>query len=390
MARPPGVHPVDAFPTPEPALLTGVPAFLGPVVANPGPPRRVALWPQFTAEFGTDLPGFVAAAVHGFFANDGGYCHVVPLDERASPRQRIVDGLAALDGQDDIDLVCAPDLMAGPGWAPDSALRAVASPWRAGTPSRPHAEVTQLQEILTAHCADRGDRFAILDAVPATAPAAVAEQAAVLSRPYGGYGALYHPWLRTRTGSVPPCGHLAGVYSRGDRRVGVHKAPANEPLADVLDLVAAPTGAQVGALYAAGVNCVRAFPARGIRVWGARTLGDPAGRRDIGARRVVGTVHRWIERFMAGLVHEPNDVRLWVRMMRELTAYLDGLYAAGALRGRTAGEAFYVKCDHETNPAATVAAGLVVTEVGLAPSVPAEYVVVRVVHGAGGVAINAM
>ena len=81
VARPPGVHPVDVFPTPEPALLTGVPAFLGPVVANPGPPRRVALWPQFTAEFGTDLPGFVAAAVHGFFANDGGYCHVVPLDE---------------------------------------------------------------------------------------------------------------------------------------------------------------------------------------------------------------------------------------------------------------------------------------------------------------------
>ena len=98
------------------------------------------------------------------------------------------------------------------------------------------------------------------------------------------------------------------------------------------------------------MNCLRAVPGRGIRVWGARTLsGDPTGSH-IGARRVFLTMGRWLERFLTQLAFEPNDVRLWVRIMRELTAYLDGLFQGGALKGRTPEEAFFVKCDSETNP----------------------------------------
>jgi uncharacterized protein len=145
----------------------------------------------------------------------------------------------------------------------------------------------------------------------------------------------------------------------------------------------------VGTLYAQGVNCLRALPGRGVRVWGARTLSAEADWRDVSARRLLGTISRWVERFMTSVVHEPNDIRLWVRIMRELTAYLDGLFQRGALKGRSADEAFFVKCDNETNPREVIEAGMVVTQIGVAPTAPAEFITVRVIHGASGVTIDA-
>jgi phage tail sheath protein FI len=99
-------------------------------------------------------------------------------------------------------------------------------------------------------------------------------------------------------------------------------------------------------------------------------------------------VGRWVERFMAELVGEPNDARLWVRTMRELTAYLDGLFERGALHGRRPDEAFFVKCDSETNPPEVTDAGIVVTLVGLALAAPAEFVIARIIHGASGVSVQ--
>ena len=98
---------------------------------------------------------------------------------------------------------------------------------------------------------------------------------------------------------MPPCGHVAGIYARSDQRVGVHKAPANEPVEGALDLRVNLTDDVIGRLYAAGVNCLRALPGRGIRVWGARTLSDDPAWRPIGARRVFLTMSRWLEQFMA-------------------------------------------------------------------------------------------
>jgi phage tail sheath protein FI len=100
------------------------------------------------------------------------------------------------------------------------------------------------------------------------------------------------------------------------------------------------------------------------------------------------TVQRWLEKFMTGITHEPNDIRLWVRIMREVTAYLDGLFRLGALKGRIPEEAFYVKCDGETNPPEVRQSGRVVTEIGLAPVQPAEFILVRVVHGDSGVTVS--
>jgi Bacteriophage tail sheath protein len=187
---------------------------------------------------------------------------------------------------------------------------------------------------------------------------------------------------------VPPCGHVAGAYSRSDRAVGVHKAPANEVVDGVLDLRANLGDQEVGALNVLGVNCLRSFPGRGIRIWGAHTLTSDPTWRHVNVRRVFLTLGRWLERFMASLVHEPNDVRLWVRIMRDLSVYLDGMYQRGALKGRSPDEAFFVKCDSETNTPEVIDAGMVVTQVGVAPVAPAEFVVVRIIHGSSGVSIS--
>jgi phage tail sheath protein FI len=177
------------------------------------------------------------------------------------------------------------------------------------------------------------------------------------------------------------------VYARTDQRIGVHKAPANDVLQGVLDLEVNLTDAQQDRLNPEGINCLRAFPGRGIRVWGARTLSRDPAWTYVNVQRLFLTAGRWIERNMSSAVFEPNDPRLWARVGRELTAYFNDLLRRGALRGRTPQEAFYVKCDAETNPPEVRDAGMVVTEIGLAPALPGEFVVLRVIHGASGVSI---
>lgn len=370
----PGIYRQEIIPAPPSTLLTGVPLFLG--YASQGllnRPQRLTLWSQFATYFGAIPSGsYLADAVHGFFENEGLLCYVLRLDDTETPVKALERALNVAATLEEIDLLCAPDLMRP-----------------AGEPSV--ATVVPLQRALLDHCQRLGDRFAILDALPTIDQAVVEEQRQGLT---SDNGALYYPWLWTAgaTGSlhfVPPCGHIAGAYARSDQRIGVHKAPANEEVLGVLDLRANLNQQAVGLLYSHAVNCLQAFPGRGIRIWGARTLSADPAWRAINVRRVFLTIHRWLQRFMERLVLETNDIRLWVRILRELTAYLEGLFQSGALKGRTPDEAFYVKCDSETNPPSVIDAGQVVTQVGLALAAPAEFVVVRMIHGAGGVTINA-
>jgi phage tail sheath protein FI len=155
-----------------------------------------------------------------------------------------------------------------------------------------------------------------------------------------------------------------------------------------LDLEFAVGGAIQAALNPAGVNCLRSLPGRGLRVWGARTLSTDASWLYINVRRLVLTLARWIDRNMTWAAFEPNTARLWNRIQRELNAYLGRLWQDGALKGESAADAFFVKCDSETNPAGEREQGRVVTEIGLAPAVPAEFVVVRIVHRPGSAQLS--
>ena len=145
----------------------------------------------------------------------------------------------------------------------------------------------------------------------------------------------------------PPCGHVAGIYARTDKHTGVFKAPANEVLQGVVDTELRITNQEQDQLNPKGINCIRSFKGRGIRVWGARTLAgeDEQEWLYINVRRLFLTIGRWIDRNMQDILFEPNDFRLRTRISRELTAYCNGLFKQGALKGATASEAFYVKCD---------------------------------------------
>jgi hypothetical protein len=315
--------------------------------------------------------------VRGFFENGGRLCYVLPLDPQGDAVQVLHRGLAALATLDVIDLVCAPDIM---HWSTAPKV------------------VQTLQEAVLDHCATLGDRFAILDALPVAggeqdAVERVLTQADQLNT---ANGALYFPWLDVglRTGAqrdqpryVPPCGHVAGVYAASDERIGVHKAPANERLAGVLDLQVHLTETQQGDLNSRRVNCLRSFRGRGIRVWGARTLSQESAWTYVNTRRLFLTAGRWVAHSLVDVAFEPNDPLLWARVERELTTYFGTLFQRGALKGRTMQEAFYVRCDATTNPPEGRDQGAVITEIGLAPSLPNEFVVVRIIHGASGVTL---
>lgn len=364
----PGVYREDVFPARRAALPTGVPAFLGATTrGNVNEPVRLTLFSQFAEAFGPPPDQrYLAAAVEGFFLNGGRECLVVPLAAGADREEALNEGLAALATRQDLDLVCAPDLLAE---------------------AQNLAQILRMQSAILRHCAMEGDRFALLDALPEASPQQVLGQRNGLANDLGDNGALYYPWLRPAGSQrfVPPCGHIAGVVARCDHRTGVHKAPANEALEGVVDLAVSLTDTDQALLNPQGVNALRAFPGRGIRVWGARTLSRNAAWTFISVRRLFLTAARWIELNLADAAFEPHDTRLWNRITRELTTYFEGLFRAGALKGRTAAEAFFVKCDGETNPPEVRETGQVVTVIGLAPGVPNEHVVVRIIHGAGGV-----
>jgi phage tail sheath protein FI len=204
--------------------------------------------------------------------------------------------------------------------------------------------------------------------------------------------AFYFPWITARdplsSGVIvktPPSGHLAGVYARTDAIRGVHKAPANEPIRGALDLCYKVTREEQGELNAAGVNCLRFFPDAGIRIWGARTLAAEASEwRYISVRRLFNMVEESIENGTRWTVFECNDSRTWKSIERDIRAFLTLVWRDGALKGETPDQAFFVKCDEETNPAEVIDAGRLVTEIGIAPVKPAEFIIFRIFQWIGG------
>ena len=191
--------------------------------------------------------------------------------------------------------------------------------------------------------------------------------------------------------ATPPSGHVAGVWARTDTGRGVHKAPANEPVRGAIDLTYRITRGEQEILNPAGVNCIRYFPAEGIRIWGARTLAAETSEwRYLNVRRLFSMLKESIADGTRWIVFEPNDQVLWRSIRRDIGAFLTRVWRDGALLGRTAEEAFFVKCDEETNPPEVREAGQVVAEIGVAPVRPAEFVVFKLSQSSIGTDTEAL
>ncbi|MGW2836698.1 phage tail sheath family protein [Streptomyces sp. NPDC001493] len=282
-------------------------------------------------------------------------------------------GFGGLEAIDEISMVAVPDLMAA---------------YQRGAIDLEAVKAVQLG--LIAHCELMGDRVAVIDPPPSLN----ARQIRVWRQETAGYdskyAALYYPWIKSFDPSVgqsvliPPSGHVAGIWARNDSERGVHKAPANEVVRGAVDLETQITRGEQDLLNPIGVNCIRAFPGRGIRIWGARTVSSDPAWRYLNIRRYFNYLEESILLGTQWVVFEPNDHALWARIRRNISAFLTNEWRSGALFGQRPEEAFYVKCDEETNPPESVDVGRVVCEIGIAPVKPAEFVIFRLAQFSSG------
>ena len=352
-------------------------------------------WTDFRNKFSTatSKSTLLSHAIYGFFANGGGRCYVVNIGKGGS----VEEGLRRLEAIDEVAIVAAPGF----------------------------SDVGSYDALLT-HCETLKDRFAILDA-PLDVPRidALKDVATVASKAKGkakasdgestdpaassdglrartsdgGYGAYYFPWLIARDPfdmksseqvQVPPSGHLAGIYARTDATRGVHKAPANESVRGALGLTYRVTQKEQELLNPNGVNCIRFFTGEGIRVWGARTVAASSSEwRYVNVRRLMNMIEESIAKNTKWAVFQPHDTSLRMNIRRNIASFLTLLWRRGALVGGTPDEAFFVKCDDETNPPESVDAGQVVVVIGVAPVKPAEFVIFQIGQGVAGPEVTA-
>jgi len=189
-----------------------------------------------------------------------------------------------------------------------------------------------------------------------------------------------------------PCGAVAGIFSRTDTQRGVWKAPAGleAALVGVPQLSVPLTDPENGELNPLGVNCLRAMPAAGRVVWGARTLqGDDRLASEwkyIPVRRTALYIEESLYRGTQWVVFEPNDEPLWAQIRLNLGAFMQNLFRQGAFQGKTPAEAYFVKCDKETTTQTDINLGIVNIIVGFAPLKPAEFVVIKIQQIAGQIA----
>jgi phage tail sheath protein FI len=286
-------------------------------------------------------------------------------------------GFAGLEAVDEVTMLAVPDLMAV---------------YEQGNIDLEGVQAVQL--AMLAHCELMGDRVAILDAPPGLNAQQIKEWRVDKAGYDSKYATLYWPWIKVfdpLTGQakfVPPAGHMAGIWARSDDERGVHKAPANEVVRGAIALQLQVTKSEHDQLNPNGINVIRAFPGRGIRVWGARTLSSDPAWRYLNVRRLFNYVEESILEGTQWVVFEPNDLALWERVKRTVNSFLLGVWRSGALFGATPQEAFYVKCDAETNPPDVIDRGQLVVEIGIAPVKPAEFVIFRIAQFSGGAALS--
>ena len=403
----PGVYieEVDRGTKPIEAVGTSTAAFIGESAV--GPTNEAVLvtnWAQYTRIFGDfSHSNYLAHAVYGFFNNGGTkafICNVSP--KTVTPEQAAKEAERKEQEAKKATEAGKPAPAAGAPVAPATTNPALYMGKDEGPGRRtglnvfndiseinlvmaPGQSDPAIQDAVISHCENNKYRFAILDAAEELGKDGIAKMPKPRDSQYAAY---YFPWIQVYDPDkgnifVPPSGHMAGIYARSDSERGVHKAPANEIVRGALGLRYNITRPEQDFLNPRGINCIRHMGDRGIRVWGARTISSDPSWRYINVRRLFLMIEQSIEIGTQWVVFEPNDQNLWKRVSRDLTAFLLRIYNSGALMGKTPEEAFYVKCDSETNPPEVVDAGQMVCEIGIAPVKPAEFVIFRIGQMAG-------
>jgi len=322
-------------------------------------------------------------------------------------KQRKIRGVRALEEISEISIIAVPDIniqplsiprrVPPPPCVPDPCLppgppSVVPQPPSFGDlpPVFSDAEIFQVQSEMIDQCETLRDRIALIDPPFSAArddKAGVGAVRAWRARFDSKYAAFYYPWLRvvdplrsaiSITRDIPPSGHVAGQFARSDFQFGVHKAPANSPMVWIQDVTVAVNDQVHGVLNPIGINAIRPLPGRGIRIFGARTVSSDPDWRFVNVRRLLMMIEKAIDVATQWATFEPNDASTRTKLHLVLTSFLVSLWQRGALIGNAAEEAFFVKCDEENNPPSERANGKMLALVGVAPSNPFEFVILRV------------
>lgn len=345
------------------------PNYIGTVLAAT-PSRRIEqLENPYNIDLGSGVDAFrlqaiIAAtttAVAIANGNDGleptSGAYTTPADQ--SP----LDQLARID---DISIVAAP------GCTSYNATQALA-----------------IQNALIIHAeARRAYRFAVLDTAPNLTPAGALTEKAQFDSSYAG---MYFPWVvvanpsaRPNDSSIPqeialpPSGFVCGIFARNDNTKGVAKSPANEIVRGALRYQTDVNFAEQELLNPRGVNCLRFFPGRGNRLWGARTTSSDPEWKYVGPRRYFLYLEHSIDRSTQWAVFENNGPRLWANVRETVSSFLYNEWVSGSLLGSKPEEAFFVRCDRTTMTQNDLDNGRLICLIGVAALKPAEFVVFRI------------
>ncbi len=239
-----------------------------------------------------------------------------------------------------------------------------------------------VQAALLVHCEQMKYRFAVLDGTPATSDISKIE--AHRNNFDSKYGGFYTPWLTTldlatgREMAAPPSGYVLGICARVDNERGVHKAPANEVVRGITDVELRFGDREQDVLNPKGINLIREFEGRGIRVWGGRTTSSDTEWKYVNVRRLFIYLEHSIDRGTQWVVFEPNNEALWQRVVETIDSFMFGVWKSGALMGTKPEEAYFVRCDRTTMTQDDIDNGRLVCEIGVAPAYPAEFVIFRI------------
>lgn len=235
---------------------------------------------------------------------------------------------------------------------------------------------------LFSHCENSKFRFAVVDSAKGLGdPSGIDPRTDLQDTQYASF---YYPWIGVadlQSGAkryVPPSGHVLGLYARTDVDRGVWKAPANDILRGVIDLEYQIDTRTQQVLNPRGVNAIRGFPGRGIRVWGARTLSSNSLWKYNSVRRLFIFLERSIYEGTQWVVFEPNDEKLWERVKDTIRLFLRTQWRNGAMMGLTEDEAFTIACDRTTMTQDDILNGRLICQIGIAPVRPAEFVIFQI------------
>jgi phage tail sheath protein FI len=327
-------------------VSTSTAGFIG-VTRHASRPVAIASFAEFQKMCALDPTSHLAYGVRGFFENGGKRCYVACI----APTDSLDAALGDLANAE-LSLLCCPDEHR----IPDAAA------------------------AMAGHCEGRKDRVCILQS-PGPAVDDTSHSAPVSSS----YAAYYHPWLEvggldgTSSSTVPPAGHVCGIYARTDIERGVHQAPTGTTILGVRGLSQTIPSHAVESLVARGINLLRDVPGKGIVLWGARTTTSSASEwKYVNVRRLLIFIEQSVGKGLQWAVFEPNGPELWSNVRMTVEDFLLSLWQSGVLVGKKPEEAFFVRCDRSTMSQEDIDSGRVIALAGVASLRPAAFVILRI------------